>query len=106
MKNEYGISLDRNLYAPSIIQDDTSYCYLTFTETGKLDRHEVFHGPYREKSKELGLWVVLAHDVHMQLHTRSAEMDRQLKRIGQKIAMEHYGWTTEDFIQRFGKNYI
>lgn len=106
MKNEYGISLDRNHYAPSILQSDTSYCYLTFVSSGKLDRHEIFHGAYRVKSKELGLWVMLSHDVHMRLHNRSPETDRQLKRIAQMIAMEHYGWSTEDFIQRFGKNYI
>ena len=106
VKNEYGIQIDQNGYAPSVVQDDMSCCYLTFTSFDKLDRHEIFHGPYRDKSKRLGLWVLLSHDVHMRLHQQSAEMDRQLKRIGQQIAMNHYGWSKDDFIKQFGKNYL
>ena len=28
MTNEYGAELDRNGYAPSIVQDDTDCCYI------------------------------------------------------------------------------
>ena len=105
MKNEYGVTLDRNGYAPSIVQDIAG-CYYCATRCGKLDRHEVFHGAFRKKSKALGLWVTLCHDCHMTLHRKDAALDALLKRQGQRVAMRHYGWSEDEFRARFGKNYI
>lgn len=62
MRNEYGLEIGKNGYAPSIMQTDLSRCYRCGKTVGKLDRHEVFGGSNREKSKNLGLWVVLCHD--------------------------------------------
>ena len=86
MTNEYGVTLDRNGYAPSIVQDIEG-CYYCETQCGKLDRHEVFHGASRKKSKALGLWVLLCHDCHMTLHHKDAALDALLKRQGQRVAM-------------------
>lgn len=105
MINECSISLDRNGYAPSIVQD-VSGCYYCATQSGKLDRHEIYHGAYRAKSKALGLWVLLCHDCHMTLHHKDAAMDALLKREGQRVAMARYGWSVEVFRARFGKNYL
>lgn len=105
MTNEYGVTLDRNGYAPSIVQDIEG-CYYCATQCGKLDRHEVFHGASRKKSKALGLWVLLCHDCHMTLHHSDAALDALLKRQGQRVAMRHYGWSEDEFRARFGKNYI
>lgn len=105
MTNEYGVTLDRNGYAPSIVQDIEG-CYYCATRCGKLDRHEIYHGAYRAKSKALGLWVLLCHDCHMALHHKDAAMDALLKREGQRVAMARYGWSVEAFRARFGKNYI
>lgn len=105
MLNEYGATLDRNGYAPSIVQDIKG-CYLCARQDGKLDRHEIFHGAYRKKSKELGTWVTLCHDCHMTLHHKDARLDEILKQQGQREAMQRYGWTTAEFIERFGKNYL
>lgn len=105
MLNEYGATLDRNGYAPSIVQDIEG-CYFCARRDGKLDRHEIFHGAYRQKSKALGLWVTLCHSCHMALHQKNARLDEILKRQGQREAMQLYGWTTAEFIQRFGKNYL
>ena len=58
MTNEYGVTLDRNGYAPSIVQDIDG-CWFCKTQQGKLDRHEIYHGAYRKKSKALGLWALL-----------------------------------------------
>jgi hypothetical protein len=36
----------------------------------------------------------------------NSELDLALKQAAQKKAMEHYGWTTEDFIKIMGKIYL
>jgi hypothetical protein len=37
---------------------------------------------------------------------KNAIMDKAVKRIAQVKAMRYYGWTTEKFIEIFGRNYI
>ena len=104
-KNEYGAPLDRNGYAKSIVQLGDC-CFRCGATGGKLDRHEIWGGPYREKSKRLGLWVLLCHDTcHIGGVHRDAEYAARLRRYAQGIAQEEYGWSTERFIQEFGKNY-
>ena len=46
--------LDRNGYAPSILQDDLSVCFRCGRSCEKLDRHEVYGAANRQKSKALG----------------------------------------------------
>ena len=108
--NEFGERLDSNGYAKSIVQSDTSMCFLCKRATGKLDRHELMGGvANRQKSKAYGLWVSLCHypchegptGPHM-----NAKTALYLHQVGQKAAMEAYGWTTEGFIKQFGKNYL
>lgn len=70
MLNEYGETLDRNGYAPSIVQDIDG-CYFCARQDGKLDRHEIFHGAYRQKSKALGLWVTLCSPTGCMLDKQS-----------------------------------
>ena len=105
MKNEYGVPLDSNGYAPSLFDIYSSECYVCGKKTD-LQRHEVFHGPNRTRSKALGLWAVLCAGCHMRLHHRDSSLDWWLKEYGQRIAMSHYGWGVDDFRQRFGKNYL
>lgn len=105
MKNEYGVRLDSNGYAPSVMiayKDDA--CFIC-DRMGDLARHEVFHGSNRTKSKALGLWVYLCPECHTKLHAQDATLDRQLKQMGQRYAMAWYDWTTEEFRRRFGRNY-
>lgn len=75
-----------------------------------LDRHHIFGGPNRKLSEKYGLVVLLCHDrchengkmaAHKNAATRS-----QLRQWGQRKAMEENGWTIEDFISVFGKNYL
>lgn len=89
------------------------YCCYICRRNGvhdKLDRHEIFHGAYREKSKSMGLWVSICHSrchifgkhaVHNDFDT-----DEMLKRDGQLVAMEYYGWDEERFIKEFGRSYV
>ena len=105
------MKLDKNGYAQSILQDDTDCCFCCMRNgyADPLNRHEVFGGAYREKSKRLGLWVMLCHHrchqgpngVHSNVTTALA-----LKKIAQSAAMQQFGWTVEDFISEFGKNYL
>lgn len=102
MKNEYGVQLDRNGYAPSIMQDD-GCCFVCLNITAA--RHEVFGGPNRQKSKRLGLWVNLCPCHHNIVHSE-ANKALALKRLMQDKAMKRYGWSKEDFIREIGKNYL
>ena len=113
MKNKYGAPLDGAGYAPSILQQpDYKECWMCGKNgsSDKLDRHEIFEGPFRKKSKNLGLWVYLCHNsCHIfgvdAVHRNAKNMDC-LHRIGQIVAMSYYGWSTNDFIREFGRNYL
>ena len=112
MKNEYGAKFDRNGYAPSIIPGHDEYRCLLCGKNGTadpLDRHEIFGGENRQKSKRYGLWVHLcgwichrgADGVH-----RNRALDLALKRSAQRYAMDQYGWSIDDFRAVFRNNYL
>lgn len=96
----------------SIIQEDRTHCFICGMNTNlePLDCHHVFEGSYRKKSEKYGLKVYIHHSkCHIfgvnSVHA-NAEVARALKALVQKIAMRHYGWTIDDFIKIFGRNYI
>ena len=75
-----------------------------------LDKHHIFGGAYRKKSEKYGLTVYLCHgSCHIfgekAVHSCRETMD-ELHRYGQKMAMERMGWTKEDFVREFGRNYL
>ena len=75
-----------------------------------LDKHHIFGGPYRKKSEKYGLVVYLCHDrCHIfgpdAAHNNKDTM-RELHKYGQRKAMVKNGWTVEDFIREFGRNYL
>ena len=78
--------------------------------TDPLDTHHIFGGANRKKSDRLGLTVDLCHHschifgkeaVHQNKHTML-----MLHQYGQRKAMEENGWSVDQFIQEFGKNYL
>ena len=75
-----------------------------------LDRHHIFGGGRRKKSEKYGLVVDLCHHECHQFGPRAAhqcaETRDELHRYGQKMAMERMGWTKEDFMREFGRNYL
>lgn len=75
-----------------------------------LDRHHIFGGTNKKKSEKYGLVVDLCHHrchengkdaVH-----RNSETMLRLHQEGQRRVMEEQGWSKEDFIREFGKNYL
>lgn len=104
MKNEYGVTLDRNGYAPCIMQK-AERCYMC-ARSGDLQRHEIYGAANRDKSKAYGLWVLLCPECHDHLHFRDAMQKLELREQGQIEAMQHYGWTKKEFLERFGKSYV
>ena len=75
-----------------------------------LDRHHIFGGPNRKKSEHYGLVVYLCHSsCHIfgkeAVHNNADNM-LKVKQYGQRKIMQEQGWTVEDFIREFGKNYL
>ena len=97
----------RSEYSPSILQDDTTHCFLCGRSDRKLDRHEPMQGSNRQKSKADGLWITLCH---VPCHEGKAHGDRDIRMrlcaYTQQRAMEQYGWSKEEWIARYGKNYL
>lgn len=109
MTNEFGEKLDRNGYAASIMQDDLTRCWRCGRTDRKLDRHEVYGASNRDKSKALGLWVMLCHDACHEGQTgvhQNVNEGRYLKQVTQRCAMRHYGWSVDEFRRRLGKNWL
>lgn len=104
-ENEYGARLDRNGYAPSILQQ-AECCFRCGRTSGKLDRNEIFGGVDRDKSKRYGLWVLMCHEPCHSIFHSEAEYRRRLRRYAQGMAMEEYGWSIETFRQMFGKSFL
>lgn len=84
-------------------------CFLCGRTTG-LDAHHIFGGPYRKKSDRYGLLVDLCHDTCHIFGPGAVHQNRdvmlEVKRYGQRKAMQENGWSKEDFIREFGKNYL
>ena len=96
--------LDRNGYAPQLITLKTDGCFVCGRQDRPLQRHEIFHGPYRSKSKAYGCWAPICDLCHTKVH-KDALLDRKLKVIFQHRAMKEYHWSLDDWRRVFGKNY-
>lgn len=63
------------------------------------------HGTANRKlAEKYGLWVWLAHDVHMSLHDRDKDLDRYLQQEAQKAFERTH--TRQEWMRIFGKNYL
>lgn len=74
-----------------------------------IERHHIFGAANRKKSEKYGLVVDLCHYCHNEppfgVHHNRERM-LYLRQYGQQKAMQEQGWTTEEFIKEFGRNYI
>jgi hypothetical protein len=108
--------MKRSEYAPSVIPGHNDHTCWRCGRNGSqdpLNRHEIYHsdmgGNLRDRCKQYGLWVHLCHHRCHQGPTgvhNDPEFDLLLKQTAQKCAMETYGWSTEEFVSLFGKNYL
>ena len=96
----------------SILQDDKTHCFLCGMNANlePLDLHHVFNKSDKQKSEKYGLLVYLHHSkCHIfgknSVH-QNGDVNKKLKAIAQKKAMEHYGWDVDTFRSIFGKNYL
>lgn len=85
--------------------------YSTVRTKKYSERHEVFFSKaYRMKSIKDGLIIFLTEDDHRGtngVHGKNGDkLNRYLKRIAQKTWIEHYKKTKEDFVKKYGKNYL
>ncbi len=66
--------------------------------------HEIFFGSYRQKAMELGFVIPLCEKCHRKMHLNHTWQEVwHIK--GQMYFEEHLG-TRQDFIQKFGQNWI
>ena len=74
------------------------------------ERHEVCFGSNRKRSIEDGLVVFLTPEQHRGtygVHGKyGKELNMELRKIGQRAWMNYYEKTEEDFIERYGRNYL
>ena len=75
-----------------------------------LDLHHIFGGANRKKSEKYGLVVYLCHNECHIFGKHAAHNDKAVMQLlheyGQRKAMQENGWSIDDFIQEFGKNYL
>ena len=92
----------------SIVKTSKS-CFFCGSER-ELERHHILMGANRKLCEEDGLWVWLCPRCHRGdwgVHGyHGHEYDLALKRAGEWAWIHHYDKTKEDFIARYGKNYV
>lgn len=91
----------------SILQDEKK-CYVCGQELG-LHTHEVFFGKNRQNSIEDGCCIYLCgrhHNLSKEGVHFNHSLDLKLKKEMEKKWLETYDETIENFIERYGRNYI
>lgn len=88
---------------------DTCFLCKRNRHAGRLEVHHIFGGARRKLSTKYGLTVTLCEECHRTashaVH-QSADTMQYLHEIGQRKAMEENGWSIQDFMDVFGKNYL
>lgn len=94
------------------IVEDNGHFYRWYNRRlPNTSRHEIFFGSNRQKSIKYGLVVFIKPEDHNMseygVHgMKGHQFDEHLKQLGQKTAMDYYGWSEEDFIKIFGRSYL
>lgn len=92
----------------SIIQD-TKQCYVCNTKNN-LHLHHIIFGKNRKKADEDGLVVYLCYEHHegtYGVHGKNGhKLDIELKKQAELYWLKYNNKTEEDFIKRYGKNYL
>ena len=75
-----------------------------------LHLHHIIFGKNRKKADEDGLTIWLCYEHHEGtngIHGKNGhKLDMILKQKSEECWLRHYNKTKEDFIKRYGKNYL
>lgn len=89
------------------LSEPQKVCIITGRETG-LHKHHVYRGPYRAAAEKWRCYIYLAPDWHVGtrycIHNDQNWQDA-LKREYQ-LRLMAAGWTKEEFVETFGRNYL
>lgn len=99
------MKLDRNGYAPSIMDTEPGTCYVCGGE-GDTCRHEIYPGrKNRRMSKEKGCWINVCPACHRIIHEKpdNGKLDRRLKKECYKRFVELK--SKKIFFANFGRYY-
>lgn len=92
------------------IMKDNPPKWRNFRYNNRCHRHEIFFGVRnRQKSIDDGLVVFLEPELHNQSRLGvhyNKDFDLELKQKAEKIWLEYYNKTIDDFIKKYGKNYL
>lgn len=94
----------------SIIQKDNSYCfihkeYLHMTVPAVHEHHCIHGVANRKLADKDGLTVFLCMACHNALHDKRL-YDLKLQQYAEQVWLDHYGKTVDEWIKRYGKNYL
>lgn len=90
----------------SILQKEVE-CYVCHNKN--IHTHEVYYGRNRQKSIEDGCCVYLCprhHNMSDEGIHFNKELDTKVKKSMERRWLEYYNKTIDDFIKRYGKNYL
>ena len=91
----------------SILQHNKA-CYICGT-TLNLQLHHVYYGTANRKLSDIDgcvVWLCMYHHTGTAGAHLNYNVSLRLKQEMQKAWQEYYNKTTEDFIKRYGKNYL
>ena len=92
----------------SVIQKNPSRCFICHSRAN-LEWHHVYGAANKKISEKYKLMVRLCHFCHNE-PPRGVHQNRVIRQalqaFVQKQAMEHYGWSVDDFRDRFHKSYV
>lgn len=93
----------------SIIPNNDEYCFICKKNgvyVKGVDCHHMVYGTANRKlADEDGLHCQLCHGHHMNLHQQGYYKD-ELQRYAEEIWLKHYNKTIDDWIKRYGKNFL
>lgn len=93
----------------SSIISNKKECYVCGTNQN-LHLHHVIFGKNRRKADDDGLTIYLCYYHHEGtdgVHGYNGHnLDMQLKKVAEQKWLEFYNKTVDDFIKRYGKNYL
>ena len=91
------------------IISDKKLCYVCGLENN-LHLHHILFGKNRKKADEDGLTVYLCYEHHEGtdgVHGKNGHnLDMSLKMIAERKWCDFYNKTSEQFLQRYGRNYL